>query len=113
MTVATGTPDELKRQVGADTVELVTADNPAAAARLEAAGFRVRCGEEHLVVFAEDGEAEVPRLIESAGVRVRTVHVHRPTLDDVFLHYTGRQIRDERAEHVLPARARARMARRR
>ena len=41
------------------------------------------------------------------------MHVHRPTLDDVFLHYTGRQIRDEHAEHVLPTRARARMARRR
>jgi len=78
--VATGTPDELKRQVGADTVELITADNGAAAARLEAAGFRVRCGEEELVVFAEDGEAQVPRLIETAGVRVRSVHVHRPTL---------------------------------
>jgi len=111
--VATGTPDELKRRVGADTVELVTADNPAAAAHLDAAGFRVRRGEEQLVVFAEDGEALVPRLIEAAGVRVGTVHVHRPTLDDVFLHYTGRQIRDEHAETALPPRARARMARRR
>jgi len=110
--VATGTPDELKRQVGADTVELVTADNQAAAAHLEAAGLRVRRGEEQLVVFAADGEALVPRLIETAGVRVRTVHVHRPTLDDVFLHFTGRQIRDENADRVLPARARARMARR-
>jgi len=111
--VATGTPDELKRQVGADTVELVTADNPAAAARLAAAGFRVRRGEEQLVVFAEDGEALVPRLIEAAGVRVSSVHVHQPTLDDVFLHYTGRQIRDEHAGPALPARARARIARRR
>jgi len=111
--VATGTPDELKRQVGADTVELVTADNPAAARHLETAGWQVRPGEERLVVFAEDGEALVPRLIEAAGVRVRSVHVHRPTLDDVFLHYTGRQIRDEHAERALPMRARARMARRR
>jgi ABC-2 type transport system ATP-binding protein len=111
--VATGTPDELKRQVGEDSIELVTADDQAAAAHLEAAGFRVRRGEEKLVVFAEDGEAEVPRLIETAGVRVRTVHVRRPTLDDVFLHFTGRQIRDEPAEHAIPARARARMARRR
>ncbi len=110
--VATGTPDELKRQVGADTVELVTADDGAAAAHLEAAGFQVRRGEEQLVISAEDGEAAVPRLIEAAGVRVRTVDVHRPTLDDVFLHYTGRQIRDEHAERVLPAGARARMARR-
>jgi ABC-2 type transport system ATP-binding protein len=111
--VATGTPDELKREVGADTVELVTEDNAAAAARLATAGFRVRPGEEKLVVFAEDGEALVPRLIDTAGVRVRSVHVHRPTLDDVFLHYTGRQIRDEHVEGMLPARARARMARRR
>ena len=111
--VATGTPDELKREVGTDTVELITADNTTAAAHLEAAGFRVRRGEEHLVVFAADGEAQVPQLIETAGVRVRSVHVHRPTLDDVFLHYTGRQIREAHAEHALPMRARAHVARRR
>jgi len=110
--VATGTPDELKHQVGADTVELVTVDDAAAAAHLDAAGFRVRRGEEQLAISAEDGEAAVPRLIEAAGVRVRSVDVHHPTLDDVFLHYTGRQIRDEHAERAQSAMARARTARR-
>jgi ABC-2 type transport system ATP-binding protein len=110
--VATGTPEELKRQVGADTIELITADDAAAAAHVTAAGFRVRAGDGHIVVFAEDGEAQVPRLIEAAGVRVRSVHVHRPTLDDVFLHYTGRQIRDEHAEQAMPMQVRARVARR-
>ena len=114
--VATGSPDELKRQVGEDTVELVTADDQAAAAHLAAVGFRTRRRDTDLVVFAgsdEDAEAEVPRLIETAGVRVRSVHVHRPTLDDVFLHFTGRQIRDEHGEGPVPQRARAMMARRR
>ena len=110
--VATGTPDELKREVGADTVELVTADDSVAARRLARAGFQVRPGGGGLVVFAEDGEALVPQLLQVAGVRVRSVHVHRPTLDDVFLHYTGRQIREEHAQHVTPMRVRARMARR-
>jgi ABC-2 type transport system ATP-binding protein len=110
--VATGTPAELKHQVGADTVELVTADDRAAAPRLTAAGYRVQPGDGALVVFAADGEAEVPRLIEAAGTRVRSVHVRRPTLDDVFLHFTGRKIREEHAEHVMPMRARARAARR-
>jgi ABC-2 type transport system ATP-binding protein len=110
--VAVGAPDELKHEVGADTVELVTADNAQAAERLNRAGFRVRPGGGDLVVFAEDGEAQVPRLIEAAGVRVRSVHVHRPTLDDVFLHYTGRQIREEHAERGVPMRVRARTARR-
>jgi ABC-2 type transport system ATP-binding protein len=111
--VATGTPDQLKREVGADTVELVTADDSLAATRLVAAGFQVRPGTGPIVVFAEDSEAKVPRLIEAAGVPVRSVHVHRPTLDDVFLHYTGRQIRDEHAGSVMPMRVRARTARRR
>jgi ABC-2 type transport system ATP-binding protein len=110
--VAIGPPDELKRQVGADTVELVTTDDNAAAGHLQAAGFRLRRNAEHVVVYADDGEALVPALIEAAGVRVRSVHVHRPTLDDVFLHYTGRQIRQSPTEHALPSRARARMARR-
>ena len=111
--VATGTPDELKRGVGADTIEIVTADDSLAASHLVAAGFQVRPGEDRLVVFADDGESRVPGLIQAAGVPVRSVHVHRPTLDDVFLHYTGRQIRDEHASHVMPMRARARAARRR
>jgi len=40
----------------------------------------------------------VPALIAEAGVAVRSVHVHRPTLDDVFLHFTGREIRDQGGE---------------
>jgi len=110
--VALDTPDELKRLVGADTVELATADDAAAATHLAEAGFRVRQGEEALVVFADDGEAQVARLIEIAGVPVSNVHVHRPTLDDVFLHFTGRQIREDHVEHAMPMRMRA-MARRR
>jgi ABC-2 type transport system ATP-binding protein len=110
--VALDTPDELKRLVGADTVELTTSDDAVAAKRLSAAGFRVNEGEEALVVFAEDGEAQVARLIEIVGVPVSNVHVHRPTLDDVFLHFTGRQIREDHAERVMPMRMRA-FARRR
>jgi ABC-2 type transport system ATP-binding protein len=110
--VAVGSPDELKREVGADTVELVTADNRAAAQHLTRAGFRIQPGTDALIVFAEDGEALVPALIEQVGVRVRSVHVHRPTLDDVFLHYTGRQIRADHSQRALPMRVRARTARR-
>jgi ABC-2 type transport system ATP-binding protein len=30
-----------------------------------------------------------------AGIRIRTLTVQNTTLDDVFVHYTGRQLRDE------------------
>jgi ABC-2 type transport system ATP-binding protein len=110
--VALDTPDALKRLVGEDTVELVTADNRLAHERLLDAGFQVRLGDEAVVVFTEDGEGKVAKLIDVSGVPVSNVHVHRPTLDDVFLHYTGRQIREDQGERVMPMRMRA-MARRR
>jgi ABC-2 type transport system ATP-binding protein len=110
--VALDTPDELKHQVGADTVELTTADDAMATKRLSDAGFRVSRGDDAVVVFAQDGEAQVARLIEVADVPVSNVHVHRPTLDDVFLHFTGRQIREDHGAPAMPMRMRA-MARRR
>ncbi len=110
--VALDTPEALKGQVAADTVELTTGDDSLATSRLAAAGFRVRLGQDGVVVFTPDGEAHVARLIDIAGVSVRNVHVHRPTLDDVFLHFTGRQIREEHADRALSMRMRARARRR-
>ncbi len=109
--VALDSPDALKRKVGQDTVELTTADNALAASRLAAAGYRCQEGGEAVVVFTTDGESQVARLIEIAGVPVSNVHVHRPTLDDVFLHFTGRQIREDQGERVPSMAVRARAGR--
>lgn len=109
--VALDSPDALKGQVGADTVELTTEDNALASSRLSEAGFRTGGGEDTVIVFTENGEAQVARLIDIAGVPVSNVHVHRPTLDDVFLHFTGRQIREDHTGHVMPMRMRARARR--
>ncbi len=92
--VALDTPAGLKAVLGADSVELETADDEAAGRALSEAGLDARRTADGIRVFVEDGETEVPRLISVAGVPVRKVHVHRPTLDDVFLHFTGREIRD-------------------
>jgi ABC-2 type transport system ATP-binding protein len=106
--VALGSPDELKAAARADTVALETADDGAARRSLERAGRRVAGGAGELVVFVDDGERAVPELIAEAGVPVRAVRVHRPTLDDVFLQFTGRAIRDQPAEGAGRARALAR-----
>jgi ABC-2 type transport system ATP-binding protein len=62
-----------------------------------------------LVLQVADGEAFVPRLLADLGVAVRSVSVTRPTLDDVFMAYTGRTIRDaESSGPEIPAMFRAR-----
>ncbi|HVN51174.1 MAG TPA: ATP-binding cassette domain-containing protein [Acidimicrobiales bacterium] len=110
--VALDTPEALKATIGKDTVDLHTADDPAALAAIRDAGYRAEEGEGVVTVFTENGEDHVARLVEVVGGGVATVHVHRPTLDDVFMHYTGRQIRDVGGE-TRSAMARAWGARRR
>ena len=106
--VALDTPAALKAAVGADTVHLATTDDATAATRLRAAGFEVERGtpgapgvppgEHGLRVIVPDGERAVGALVLAAGVTVERVRVHTPDLDDVFLHFTGRQIREQSAE---------------
>jgi len=47
-----------------------------------------------------DGESFVPRMFEHLTVGVRNVNVRRPSLDDVFIQYTGRDMRDAEAGGV-------------
>jgi ABC-2 type transport system ATP-binding protein len=93
--VALDTPANLKAAIGADAVELQTADDPAAIAALTAANFDARRTGAGITVIVADGESAVAPLIAATTVPVRHVHVHRPTLDDVFLRMTGREIRDQ------------------
>lgn len=63
-------------------------------------------GELKLVV--KNGEAMMPRIVEVAaglGVHIESMSIREPTLEDVFLHFTGREIRGEGSEeyHGLAA----------
>ena len=93
--IALDRPDALKASVGRDTIELETADDDAALLSLRAAGYTVERSQSGLTAYVDDEEAEVGALVGTVGVAVRTVRAHRPTLDDVFLHYTGREIREQ------------------
>ena len=72
---------------------------------------------ETLSLTMEKGERRIPQLINVArenGVNVTCVHLRKPSLEDVFLHFTGRTIREEEASKTERNRAtiRARMRRR-
>jgi ABC-2 type transport system ATP-binding protein len=93
--IALDTPAGLKASIGTDTVRLRTADDAAAAGALRKRfGLDPAVGEDGLVVKVPDGEAFVPNVVTGLGVAVTSISVSRPTLDDVFLSYTGRTIRD-------------------
>jgi ABC-2 type transport system ATP-binding protein len=84
--VAEGAPEELKRRISGDTVELIFADDAAAATAAllldgQVDGALVRLQ----LPSAVDGLPGIFRALDEADLSALGVEVHRPTLDDVFL----------------------------
>jgi len=96
--VAIDTPEALKGSIGEDRVELRTDDDQQAIERL-AQQFQIKAqiSEGAVAFHVPGGEQFVPRLFAELGVTIRSIRVARPTLDDVFMTYTGRTIRDAEA----------------
>jgi ABC-2 type transport system ATP-binding protein len=93
--VALDAPETLKAQVGADRVTIHTDDNDAAIAELsQRFGIEARIAEGAVAFGVPAGEEFVPRLFAELKIPIRAVSVARPTLDDVFMSYTGTTIRD-------------------
>ncbi|UNO43088.1 ATP-binding cassette domain-containing protein [Streptomyces sp. MST-110588] len=93
--VVQGSPAELKAVIGADLVTLRTGDDRAAAQAVgDRFGLDATTGPHGVELRTADGAAFVPRLCAELAVPVHSVTVTPPTLDDVFLHYTGRTIRE-------------------
>jgi ABC-2 type transport system ATP-binding protein len=104
---ALDTPTKLKDSVpGSDTVEAefgaVPADWESQLQKLtHATGISQRDGAVHIV--SNDGPATVAALMDLArakNIQVKKVSVQSTTLDDVFLHYTGSDLRDSAKQGV-------------
>jgi ABC-2 type transport system ATP-binding protein len=98
--VTTGTPDELKSSLGEDVVYLETVDDTKAREVLQGVGD-IRSITDSLrglsITISTDGSHCLPRIVErvrDAGIEISSVNLKKPTMDDVFVHYTGRELRD-------------------
>jgi len=90
--VAIDSPAALKAAVGLDRVQLRTGDNPATVRALSAAGLAAWQEEGTITVSLPFAEREVSWLLSLIDAPVSYVNVQRPTLDDVFLHFTERSL---------------------
>ncbi|WP_369139153.1 ATP-binding cassette domain-containing protein [Modestobacter versicolor] len=93
--VVEDTPEALKSSVGTDRIALRTDDDELAIARIrERLGVEAGVHEGQVTLAVAEGAHVVPRLFTELDVHILAVTVTRPSLDDVFLTYTGRTIRD-------------------
>jgi ABC-2 type transport system ATP-binding protein len=112
--IALGTPTELKDGLGGDVIRLEV-EGPAGfvvAALEKVDGIRsVRTRDGIIDITVQGGERFIPevlRITDQTGASARSIALKKPTLEDVFIHHTGRDIRDTEADNVDRMRQRRR-----
>jgi ABC-2 type transport system ATP-binding protein len=103
--VAQGSPDDLKRELRGDTVqvELFEANNgdAAAAVRRLSGISELSVDGRQLRARVDNGAAAIPSMItalERGGLRVASARIARPSLDDVYLRHAGRSLGEADAD---------------
>ena len=96
--VAIDTPEALKATIGKDRIELhVDEAGPAIRALRDLFDLDATESDGVVAFYVAGGEEFVPRLFAELDLPIKAIRVARPTLDDVFMSYTGRTIRDAEA----------------
>jgi ABC-2 type transport system ATP-binding protein len=105
--IVIGSPDELKAQLpGNDIISLSFENIPEDLAdRIKALAFVHSVGREDnsLRVYVDNGAVNLPLLIDevkSFGGKILSATIHEQSLEDVFIHYTGKSIREEEGKKV-------------
>jgi ABC-2 type transport system ATP-binding protein len=102
--VAEGTPNELKRNIGGESIIIVfkteqDLEKGKRSIEKQPYGRKTCISENKLFIYVKDGEkllVEVLRFLDRQGVNVLTIGLSKPSLDDVFLQKTGRSLREGR-----------------
>jgi ABC-2 type transport system ATP-binding protein len=102
--IAMDTPANLKRMVGKDIVSLKTDDNDKAAEEIRRRyQIEARHDGDGLCFEVTNGEEFLPVFLREFNIRIISVSMRRPSLDDVFLKLTGHEIREEDVSDTFKA----------
>ncbi len=101
--VALDNPQNLKNSLGGDVITLGL-ENPGDVDKLCNSYQKDGCAniitqnQNEVFITVNNGERQIPHILllaSQAGIPIISVSLRKPTLDDVFIHYTGRAIRDK------------------
>jgi ABC-2 type transport system ATP-binding protein len=106
--VATGTPDDLKREMGYSVIRCTIEDTDEMAVldALTHQGFDASRNRQRLSILSEEPEVDVrhvDEIIRSLGGRMRYLEVQPPSLDDVFHHLTASESDRRSISHAVHA----------
>ncbi len=102
--IASGTPLNLKNDLGRDMIYLETSDDESASRILKDVDSVLNAKKSSkgvVITITTDGSHCLPTImskLKDNGIEIKSVNLKKPTLDDVFVHYTGRELREGGAE---------------
>jgi len=111
-TVALDTLEKLKDGVGGDVISVKTEDNEEAMRLLEGQ-YKLKPDIENGIISftVPHGEEFLPKFVSGFPLRLLSIGLRRPTLEDVFLKLTGRNIREQEVDSMQQMKNMARMRR--
>jgi ABC-2 type transport system ATP-binding protein len=101
--IAMDTSENLKHSLGGDVVCAESQENEKLVRLFEKVKWvkSVKKYDGNICITTEHGEKRIPEIIvtaEKAGIKITSVNLHEPSLEDVFIHYTGKTIREQEGE---------------
>ncbi len=97
--IALDSPDNLKNIIGGDIITILSEDNTKLKKYInEITGSEVHDAKEDKIRFeVKNSSSFIPKFIKNSPVKILSISARKPTLNDVFLDLTGREIREENA----------------
>lgn len=95
--IALDTPENLKKLIGTDIITMKTTDNEQAEKEFKQKfpNYSIKRIGKEIKIEVEKGDEFLPILVKSLSSKIISLELRRPTLEDVFLKLTGRQIRED------------------
>jgi len=107
--VALGTPSSLKDSLGGDVIRIRCDRCKEMADILQKNGFNARIIDEEVILNVEGAEKVIPKIFSiSKNIEIYSVMYKEPSLEDVFIKYTGKAYREESPDGMANIRIRLR-----
>jgi len=109
------TPSKLKDQIGKDIITIGCSNSEMCADFLKKEEWveSIKIHDSNVTIGAKEIEKKLPLIIKMAernNIEIKSIDIRKPTLEDVFLYYTGRKIREQETINAVPPQLRRRFA---
>jgi len=98
-------PSKLKNKIGKDVITISCSNSKSCADLLKREKWveSIKIHNSNITIGIKEVEKKLPLLIRIAernNIKIKSIDIRKPTLEDVFLYYTGRKIREQKASNL-------------